>query len=205
MLVTAKVTVQFPLFGIVMPLKLKAVAPADRVFGDVPTQVPPTAPPTALIFDKVSVNAAPVNAPVGLLLVKVSVTVDIPPEAIEVGAKALAIVGGAMTVMPALAVAPAPSSVVESGTELFFTPAVVPVTLTLNAQFEFAAKVAPERAIEPAPAFAVIVPPPHVPVRFGGVATTKPAGRVSVKLTLLSENAALLLVMVKLKEVVPFN
>ena len=53
LLVTAKVTVQeppLPLAGIVIPLKLKLVAPAARLFGVVPTHVPPTAPPTALML-----------------------------------------------------------------------------------------------------------------------------------------------------------
>ena len=78
-LVTLNVTVQLPLAGMVIPVKLSAVAPALKVVGVVPTQVPPTAPPTALIFDSVSVNAPPVSA-VALLLVKVRVTVEAPPD-----------------------------------------------------------------------------------------------------------------------------
>jgi hypothetical protein len=78
-LVTLNVTVQLELAGMVIPLKLSAVAPAVNVLGVVPTQVPPTDPPTALIFDSVSVNAPPVSAVV-LLLVKVNVTVDEPPD-----------------------------------------------------------------------------------------------------------------------------
>ncbi len=78
LLVTAKLTVQMPL-GIVMPVKLKAVAPATSVFGVVPVQVPPTAPPTALIFTSVSVNEAPVSDE-AFELFKVSVTVEVPPD-----------------------------------------------------------------------------------------------------------------------------
>ena len=78
LLVTANVTVQAPLAGIVMPLKLKAVAFAASVFGVVPTQVPPTAPPTALIFTNVSVNEPLVNA-VAFVLLNVSVTVELLP------------------------------------------------------------------------------------------------------------------------------
>src|SRR5215210_3118750 len=74
LLVTAKVTVQLLPAGMVMPVKLRAVAPAPSVFGVVPVQVPPTAPPTALILVSVSVNAPPVSAePLGLLNVKVTV------------------------------------------------------------------------------------------------------------------------------------
>ena len=78
-LVTLNVTVQLPLAGMVIPVKLNAVAPALKVAGVVPTQVPPTAPPTALIFDSVSVNA-PAVIGVALLLVKVRVTVETPPD-----------------------------------------------------------------------------------------------------------------------------
>ena len=49
------------------------------------------------------------------------------------------------------------------------------------------ARVAPERLTLPEPATAVIVPPPQVPVRPFGVATTRPAGRVSVNATPVSE------------------
>ena len=75
---TEKVTVQLLLAGIVIPLKLSAVAPALKPLGVVPTQVPPTAPPTALIFASVSVNEAPVRL-LALLLESVSVTVEFAP------------------------------------------------------------------------------------------------------------------------------
>jgi hypothetical protein len=78
-LVTLNVTVQLPLAGIVIALKLSAVAPAVNELGVVPTQVPPTAPPTALIFANVSVNAPPVSAVVSLL-VRVRVTTELPPD-----------------------------------------------------------------------------------------------------------------------------
>src|SRR5260370_1285565 len=55
-LVTLKVTVQLLLAGIVIPLKFRAVAPADIVARVLPVQVPPSAPPTALMLDSVSVN-----------------------------------------------------------------------------------------------------------------------------------------------------
>jgi hypothetical protein len=96
LLVTAKVTVQELLAGIVMPVKPRAVAPAASVFGVVPTQVPPTAPPTALMFVSVSVKAAAVSAEAFELL-KVKVTVDVPPGVIVPGANDFAIVGGATT------------------------------------------------------------------------------------------------------------
>ena len=92
LLVTLKVTVQLLLAGMLMPVKLRAVAPALSVPGVVPVQVPPTAPPTALMLESVSVNAPPVRAD-ALLLDSVNVTSEVPPDTIEVGLKAFAMVG----------------------------------------------------------------------------------------------------------------
>ena len=78
-LVTLNVTVQLELAGIVIPPKLSAVAPAVSVLGVVPTHVPPTAPPTALIFESVSVNAPPVNAIVSVFF-NINVTVEDAPD-----------------------------------------------------------------------------------------------------------------------------
>src|SRR5258708_30918677 len=79
LLVTLKVTVQLLLAGIVMPVKLRAVAPALKEDGVVPTQVPPTAPPTALMLDNVSVNAPPVRLE-AVLFDKVRVARELPPD-----------------------------------------------------------------------------------------------------------------------------
>src|SRR5260370_35855475 len=97
LLVTLKVTVQLPLAGIAIPVKLSEVAPAPRVPGVVPTQVPPTAPPTALMFTSVSVKAPALRAE-ALLLVRARVTDELPPTAIEVGLNPLLMVGAADTV-----------------------------------------------------------------------------------------------------------
>jgi hypothetical protein len=79
LLLTSKITVQLPLAGIVIPLKLSAVAFATSVFGVVPTQVPVTLPPVALILTSESVNEALFNAD-ALLLLNVRVTVELPPD-----------------------------------------------------------------------------------------------------------------------------
>jgi hypothetical protein len=81
----------------------------------------------------------------------VMVNVETPFSKIVVGEKALAMVGGASTVMLAVAVGVLPNSVVERVTELFFTPTVVPVTSTLNVQLAFVARFAPASEIAPAP------------------------------------------------------
>ena len=78
LLVTLKITVQ-PVVGMVMPLKLSAVAPLVKVDGVVPKHVPVTFPPDALIFTRVSVNDAPVSED-ELLLASVRVTTDVPPD-----------------------------------------------------------------------------------------------------------------------------
>ena len=78
-LVTLKITVQLPLAGRVMPLKLRAVAPAVKLLGVVPVHVPVTLPPAALMLVRVSVNEPPVRA-VELLLASVRVTVELAPD-----------------------------------------------------------------------------------------------------------------------------
>jgi hypothetical protein len=78
LLVTLKITVQLPLAGMVIPLKLRDVAPAVRDAGLAP-HVPVTVPPFALMFVKVSVNVPLVSwEEVELAIVKVSV--EVPPD-----------------------------------------------------------------------------------------------------------------------------
>src|SRR6185312_12915224 len=90
------------------------------------------------------------------------------------------IVGAATTVMEAFEVFPVPPSVDVTVTELFFTPAVVPVTLTETVQLALAASVPADKLTDPDPATAVAVPP-QLLVKLGVEATTNPAGRLSVK------------------------
>ena len=104
LLVTLKVTVQLPLAGMVIPVKLRAVWPVVRVDGDVPLQVPPTALPAALMLVRVSLKAPPVSA-VGLPFDRVKVTAELPPDCIVVGLNALAMVGAPSTVSVAVLLA----------------------------------------------------------------------------------------------------
>src|SRR5205823_11365957 len=94
--------------------------------------------------------------------------------------KALMITGGATTVIEALDVFPVPPSVEVTCTLLFFTPAVVPCTSTETVQEAVAASVPADKLTLPEPPTAVAVPP-QVFDRFGVDATTRPAGRLSVK------------------------
>ena len=84
-------------------------------------------------------------------------------------------------------------------------PEAVAVTLTLKLHEPLAARVAPDRLTVPPAATAVIVPPPHVPDKPLGVATTKPAGSESVNATPVKDVLALGFVIAKVREVVPFR
>lgn len=80
------------------------------------------------------------------------------------------------------AAAPLPASFEVTGpVVLFWVPAALAVTFTVNVQEALAARVAPVRLTLPDAAAAVIVPPPQVPVNPFGEAITSPAGSVSVK------------------------
>src|SRR5262249_34039139 len=87
---------------------------------------------------------------------------------------------------------------------LTFNPGVVPVTFTAKLHDAIAASVAPDRLMLFAPAVAVIAPPPHEPVSPLGVATTRPAGRVSVDLMPISDSIVFGLLMLKLRVVLAF-
>ena len=153
--------------GIVMPVKLRAVALAANVFGVVPTHVPVTAPPTALIFASVSVNAAPVRFD-GFVLPRVSVTVLELPDWIAAGANAFAIVASAKTdrlavllAAPAIAVC----VVVTPDVVFGFVPSVLLVTLKITVHEPLAGIVMPVKLRAVALAANVFgVVPAHVPV-----------------------------------------
>ena len=120
--------------------------------------------------------------------------------------KDLLIDGGATTARLADAVPPVPPFVeVTAPVVLFCAPAVIPVAFTEKLHEELAAKVEPDKLTLPAPAVAVIVPPPQVPVSPFGVATTSPAGNVSLKAIPDKLCVVLLFWIVKVKEVEPFS
>src|SRR5689334_3437193 len=192
--VTSTLTVQLLLAATAPPVSEMLPEPAVAV--TVPVQVPPSpfGVATTRPAGSVSVNATPVSATAfaaGLVMVKVNVETPFTPMA--VGLKALAIDGGATTFSEAEAVPPVPPSVeVTFPVVLFLVPAVVPVTLIEKVQEVLPARVAPERLTTPVPAVAVMVPPPQDPVSPLGVATTRPAGKVSLNAIPLSAVEALL-------------
>ena len=105
-----------------------------------------------------------------------------PFSGIEAAPNDLIMTGGPTTVMLALEVLPVPPFVELTVTLLFLTPAVVPVTFRDIVHEAPGARLAPDRLTEEDPSTAVAVPL-HVLFRLPGVATTRPAGRVSLKTT----------------------
>jgi|SRR6516164_9609297 len=76
-------------------------------------------------------------------------------------------------------------------------PAVLASTFTLKMQLAFTPIDPPDKLIMFVPATAVIVPPPHPPDSPLGVATTSPAGSVSLKLVLAEPPAPVVMVNVR--------
>jgi hypothetical protein len=170
---------------------LAAIDPPDKLITLVPAVaviVPPTPHEPVCPFGveminpagSVSVKPTPVSAVVVLLFWMVKLRLVEPFSGILAAPKALIMTGGPVTVMEAFDVLPVPASVEVTWTLLFFTPAVVPCTFTETVQEALAARVPLERLMLPDPATAVAVPP-HVLLSAFGVATTNPAGRLSVK------------------------
>lgn len=152
---------------------------------------------------KLSVNVTPVRSTVLLGFVKVKVRVEVSLNGMLVGEKSLLMVGGATTVMTAFEVFPVPKSE-PTVTLLFNAPAVVPVTFTETVQAPPGLRLAADKPtlLEPSAAVAV---PLQVLLKLPGVATTRPVGRVSVKVTPVSVRLAFVLVIVNVRLVVPFS
>lgn len=201
--VTFTVMVQDALAATVPPLKL--MDPLDGVAVRVPPHpfVAAGVAATSKPEGKVSATATPLNATPVFGLVMVKVRLVVPLTAIVAAPNALLMEGGATTVRLAEAVPPVPPCVeVTAEVVLFFTPAVVPVTLTENVHEALAERVEPDRLTVPPPA--LMVPAPQLPVSPLGVETTRPAGRVSLNPTPVSATA-LPFWMVKLRLVLPFR
>lgn len=122
----------------------------------------------------------------GFVTVKLSDTLS--PTLTDAAPKFFDIVGLSRTVNVADAVFPLPASTeVTAEVVLFLVPVVVAVTSTEKVQLELAPRVAPLKLTEVDPAVAVIVPPPQLPLSPLGVNTSRPAGKLSVNPTPVSE------------------
>ena len=157
----------------------------------------------------VSVNASPVSgSEFGFVIVKLRAVLLLGPNNCE-SANALVILGGVgnTTVRLAVEVFPVSPPPEKTWTLLFFTPAVVPTTFTLNVQDVPAATVAPDRlmVLDPATAVGTVPLQPVGGFRPLGVDTIRPEGSVSVKPTPLNAAAAFGFVIVKLRAVVPLS
>jgi len=103
------------------------------------------------------------------------------------------------TVRLAFAVVDVPPGVEVTCTLLFLTPIDVPVTFSDTVQLAKFARLPPDKLAEPDPATAVAVPL-QVLLRLLGVATTTPAGKVSVNATAVSVPPVPGLLMVNVSE-----
>jgi len=174
------------------PVRLMELEPATAVTVPPQSLLTPLGLATVRPAGKVSVKATPVSVTLGFgsllgfTIVKLTDTVVFCPAALA--ENDFVMVGGvaALTVIDAVEVFPVPPSVEVACTLLTFTPIVVPVTLTENVHDALDARLAPDKLTEDAPGVAVIVPPPQVPVKPLGVATTRPDGRLSVNATPVS-------------------
>jgi hypothetical protein len=201
--VTFSASVQFPRAGIEPPERLTDPDPATAVIVPPQVFVTPLGVATIKPVGMVSVKLMPVRGTVAFELEIANVKLVLVPITTDAAPKVLVMEGGPTTVIFAVDVLPVPPLVELTVTELLTTAGVVPVTLTENIQLAFAASVAPVRVTLVAPAVAVIVPPPQVPVKLLGVETTNPAGMLSVIEMPLTEAVMFGLVMVKLRVAVP--
>jgi hypothetical protein len=198
--VTVTMKMQLPPAAIVPPV---SVIVAGAVVVTVPPPQPLTEPFTTVNpAGSVSVTVTPVSPTVefGLVIVKLSMLV--PFSGIVAASNDFMIVGGATTVIGAvLLVPPGPDSLELTLPVVFdFTPAVAPVTVTLNVHIPPLAMDPPLKLIR-FPPLVVTVPPPHAADE--PLATVNPAGNVSVKLTPVMPKDALVFVIVKVRLVVP--
>ena len=109
----------------------RLITPVPAVAVTVPPQVLVTPAGVAttrvpVVEGSVSLNAMPVRATVAFGLLMVKVRLVVPFSGMLAAPKAFEMVGGATTVIEALAVLPVPAFVEVACTLLFFTPAVVP-------------------------------------------------------------------------------
>src|SRR5438445_311560 len=131
----------------------------------------------------------------------VNVSVEVLLTRIVVGLNDLLIIGPPTTVIPAEAVPPVPPLLdVTFPVVLVYTPAVVPVTGTLNVHGTPGATEAPAREMFRVAAVAVSVP---LHVRVVESATSNPTRKVSLKATPLSVVSVFGLLIVNIKVDVP--
>jgi len=204
--VTFTLMVQGLLSTILPPLRLMLLLPAVAVRVPPHVLLAPFGVATISPETRVSEKATPLKAVPVLGLVMVNVTLVEPLSGILLAPNALVMVGGATTVSVAvLLVLPAPvSAELMAPVVLDLVPADVPVTFTPMEHEPPDASVPPVKLMVPEPAVYDGVPL-HVLLAPFGEDTTKPAGRLSVKVTPVSAKLEFGLLMLNVKLVEPFS
>jgi len=204
--VTFTLMVQGLLSTILPPLRLMLLLPAVAVSVTPHVLLAPFGVATTSPETRVSEKATPLKAVPVLGLVMVNVTLVEPLSAILLAPNALLMVGGATTVRVAVLLAlPAPvSTELMAPVVLDLVPADVPVTFTPMEHEPPDASVPPVKLMVPEPAVYDGVPL-HVLLAPFGEDTTKPAGRLSVKVTPVSAKLEFGLLMLNVKLVEPFS
>jgi hypothetical protein len=193
---------------------LAATVPADKLIE--PEPAPATVVPLHVLLrllgfattspaGKLSEKAKPVR-PIVFEFAILNVRLVLAFSGSDAAPKDFAMDGGVATVTLADAVFPDPPFVeLTAPVVLFFTPEVVAFTLTERVHELLAGTVPAVRLTLALPAVAVAVPP-HVLVKPFSVATTSPAGNVSVNATPASATVLTAgLVIVNVRLVVPFT
>jgi hypothetical protein len=203
--VTVSENVQEVLLARVAPLRLITLVFCVEVMVP-PPQLPvsPLGVETIKPAGSESVKPMPVSdRALGLLIVKLKLVE--PLSGIVVAPNALAIDGGPTTVSVSLAVFPGPLSFeLTAPVMLVNWPAEVPVTFTTTVQELLTAMLPSVRLMLVLPAVADAVPP-QLLVRPFGVATSKPAGSVSLNATPVSGTPTFGFWMVKVSMLVPLR
>jgi hypothetical protein len=171
----------------------------------------PTGVETTSPAGSVSLKLTPLKEAVAFGFTITKLRLVLPFRAMDATPNVLVMRGGATfaggpTFRLADAVFPLPALVdVTAPVVLVRFPVDVPFTVTLNVHEPFAAMLAPVKVTPFDPAAAVMLPPPQEPVNPLGVATTSPAGKISVNATpVMAAVFAAGFVMVKLRLVVAF-
>src|ERR1700680_897925 len=189
----------------VAPDKLTLPDPATAVI--VPPHVPvcPAGVATCNPAGSVSLNAIPVSGSLTLVLLTAKLNDVVPFSGIVAAPNAWLTVGAAVTLKFAVAALPVPALADVTRLVVFVrSPGSVAFTFTLKVQDALGDKVAPDKLTLLDPETAVMLPPPHDPVRPLGVITTRPPGRPSVNPTPVSDRL-LTWEIVKLRLVVAFT
>src|SRR5579864_4341528 len=186
------------------PDKLTLLDPATAAIVPPHVLVSPGGVATCNPAGSVSLNPIPVSAWPAFVLLTVKLNDVVPFRGIVPAPNVWLTVGAAVTPKFAVAALPLPALADVTGVVVFVrSPGNVAFTFTLNVHDALGDRVAPDKLTLLDPATALMLPPPHDPVKPLGVATTRPPGSASVNPTPVSDRV-LTWEIVKLRLVVAF-